>query len=35
MDDGTQMTTFKCACGVTNARADSGRGCNCDTNDDV
>ena len=35
MDGGTQMTTFKWACGGTNARADSGRGCNCDTNDDV
>ena len=25
--------SYKCACGVTNSRADSSRGCNCDKND--
>ena len=40
--DSIQMTCWggtsesgKCACGMTNACADTGLGCNCDANDDV
>ena len=31
----TPADSYKCACGVNNACADSNRGCNCDKNDNV